>query len=250
MSFDKIIYRLTDKRIPAVTGIGLVGDILERADFQSRFSNIESLGKRSKKQIDTGIILMTYIALLCMGKPDFESVAELQNDAAFYQTALHMKKGFPSAATLRQRMDSIGALQREALLSFNTHLLKSNGIVPTPLKIGMIPVDMDVTPMDNSNTKKEGVSWTNKKYMGYAQMRTQITHNYNIITFQFRYSVFTPLSSKNTRRLLSTLFSNSGHSSLCFFTSKTFTLACIHGFLFIGMTHFKYCSIYSRRAGF
>lgn len=34
MSFDKIIYRLTDKRIPAVTGIGLVGDILERAEFQ------------------------------------------------------------------------------------------------------------------------------------------------------------------------------------------------------------------------
>ena len=51
MSFDKIIYRLTDKRIPAVTGIGLVGDILERAGFQDRFSNIESVGKRSKKQI-------------------------------------------------------------------------------------------------------------------------------------------------------------------------------------------------------
>ena len=29
MSFDRIIYRLTDKRIPAATGIGLVGDILQ-----------------------------------------------------------------------------------------------------------------------------------------------------------------------------------------------------------------------------
>ena len=29
MSFDRIIYRLTDKRIPAATGIGLVGDILD-----------------------------------------------------------------------------------------------------------------------------------------------------------------------------------------------------------------------------
>ena len=89
MSFDKIIYRLTDKRIPAVTGIGLVGDILERAEFQKQFSNMESVGKRSKKQINTGAVMTTFIALLCMGKPDFERVAELQNDAAFYQTALH-----------------------------------------------------------------------------------------------------------------------------------------------------------------
>ena len=37
MSFDKIIYRLTDKRIPAATGIGLVGEILERAGFQRQF---------------------------------------------------------------------------------------------------------------------------------------------------------------------------------------------------------------------
>lgn len=130
--------------------------------------------KRSKKQIDTGAVLTTFIALLCMGKPDFESVAELQNDAAFYQTALHLKRGFLSAATLRQRMDAIGKSQRDALLQFNTHLLKSNGIEPTPLKNGMVPVDMDVTPMDNSNTKKEGVSWTYKKFMGYAPMMAYI----------------------------------------------------------------------------
>ena len=39
MGFDKIIYRLTDKRIPAATGIGLVGEILERAGFQEQFRN-------------------------------------------------------------------------------------------------------------------------------------------------------------------------------------------------------------------
>ena len=186
MSFDKIIYRLTDKRIPAVTGIGLVGDILERAGFQNSFSNIESVGKRSKKQIDTGAVMTTFIALLCMGKPDFESVRELQNDAAFYQTALHLKRGFPSAATLRQRMDTIGKSQREELLSFNTHLLKSNGIEPTPLKNGLIPVDMDVTPMDNSNTKKEGVSWTYKKYMGYAPMMAYIGKEGYLVNTELR----------------------------------------------------------------
>ena len=52
MSFDKIIYRLTDKRIPAATGIGLVGDILDRAGFQGQFRNVRSENKRSRKQID------------------------------------------------------------------------------------------------------------------------------------------------------------------------------------------------------
>ena len=71
-------------------------------------------------------------------------------------------------------MDAIGKSQRYTLLNFNTHLLKSNGIEPTPLKNGMVPIDMDVTPMDNSNTKKEGVSWTYKKFMGYTPMMAYI----------------------------------------------------------------------------
>ena len=150
MSFDRIIYRLTDKRIPAATGIGLVGDILDRAGFQEQFRNVRSEDKRSRKQIDCGAIMTTFIGLLCMGKPDFDAIAEFQNDAAYYQTALHLRKGFPSSATLRQRMDEIGKTQREQLLNFNTHLLKSNHIEPTALKNGMIPLDMDVTPMDNS----------------------------------------------------------------------------------------------------
>ena len=71
MSFDKIIYRLTDKRIPSATGIGLVGDILDHAGFQEQFRNVRSERKRSRKQIDCGAIMTTFIGLLCMGKSDF-----------------------------------------------------------------------------------------------------------------------------------------------------------------------------------
>lgn len=134
MCFDKIIYRLTDKRIPAATGVGMVGDILNRTGFQEQFHNVKSEDKRSRKQIDCGAIMTFFIGLLCMGNPDFEAVSEFQNDAAYYQTALHLKKGFPSAATLRQRMDEIGKTQRDKLLEFNAHLLKSNNVEPTVLK--------------------------------------------------------------------------------------------------------------------
>jgi len=174
MSFDKIIYKLTDQRIPAATGIGLVGDILYNASFQKQFSNIRNAEKRSRKQIDSGTVLTSFIGLLCMGKPDYDAISEFQIDPAYYQTALHLRAGFPSAATLRQRMDEIGNTFRVPLLRFSAHLLKSNNVEPTALKNGMVPVDMDVTPMDNSNTKKEGVSFTYKKFMGYAPMMAYI----------------------------------------------------------------------------
>jgi hypothetical protein len=40
----------------------------------------------------------------------------------------------------------------------------------TGYKNGLIPLDVDVFPQDNSNTKKEGVSRTYKNYDGYAPM--------------------------------------------------------------------------------
>ena len=66
---------------------------------------------------------------------------------------------------------------------FNTDLLRKNRVQPTPLKIGMVPVDMDVTPMDNSKTQKEGIGWTYKKFMGYAPMMAYIgTEGYLVNT--------------------------------------------------------------------
>ena len=186
MAHQKIIYQLTDKRIPAASGIGIVGDILERAGFSEEFRDVKLAEKRSRKQIDAGAVMTTFIALLCMGKPDFEYVSELQNDAAYYQNALHLNKGLPSPATLRQRMDEIGTKLRMSLLAFNTDLLRKNRVQPTPLKIGMVPVDMDVTPMDNSKTQKEGIGWTYKKayigtegYLVNTELRTGSQHCQN-----------------------------------------------------------------------
>lgn len=186
MAQNRIIYKLTDERIPAVSGIGLVGDILSNAGFLERFQNVRLSEKRSRKQIDIGTILITFIALLCMGEPDFECVRELQNDAAFYQYALHLKKGFPSSATLRQRMDETGNKVRKMLLEFNIKLLQSHRIVPGALKMGMIPLDIDVTPMDNSKTKKEGVSWTYKRFEGYAPIMAYLGTEGYLVNTQLR----------------------------------------------------------------
>ena len=44
----------------------------------------------------------------------------------------------------------------------NGEMLLANKIQPTALANGLVPVDIDVTPMDNSKSKKEGVSRTYK----------------------------------------------------------------------------------------
>jgi hypothetical protein len=52
--------------------------------------------------------------------------------------------------------------------------LKRFGEFDTALGTNMVPVDFDVTPMDNSKSLKEGVSNTYKQVMGYAPMMTYI----------------------------------------------------------------------------
>lgn len=71
-------------------------------------------------------------------------------------------------------MDDIGSSMRGKILYENVEMLHSNGIVPGRLPSGYVPVDIDVTPFDNSKTKKEGVSRTYKGYDGYAPIMAYI----------------------------------------------------------------------------
>ena len=68
----------------------------------------------------------------------------------------------------------------------NIELLISNKIQPTALPNGFVPVDIDVTPMDNSKSKKEGVSRTYKGFDGYAPMMAYIGTEGYAINFELR----------------------------------------------------------------
>lgn len=63
---------------------------------------------------------------------------------------------------------------RSTLLWKNANLLVKNHVSPSKIPCGFVPVDMDVTPCDNSKTKKEGVSRTCKGCGGYAPMMAYI----------------------------------------------------------------------------
>lgn len=63
---------------------------------------------------------------------------------------------------------------RSTLLWENANLLVKNHVSPSKIPCSFVPVDMDVTPCDNSKTKKEGVSRTCKGCGGYAPMMAYI----------------------------------------------------------------------------
>lgn len=164
----KIIVELSDERLITPSGLSLVGMLLGKSDFVKRCNRAAVSPKRSQPQIKNGDILLTYIGLLCQGKTEFESVKELLEDAECYKLSLGITRALPSAETLRQRMDDIGDSLRQEILQANISMFQNAGVTPGALPNGFVPVDIDVSPFDNSKTKKEGVSRTYKGMDGYA----------------------------------------------------------------------------------
>ena len=161
-SNKNIKIEFTNERIIPASGLSVVGAILGKSDFTKRLNRMDVTKNRSQHQIKNGDIILTYIGMLCRGKPGFEAVHEMDDDPDFYKLALGITRSIPSEETLRQRMDDIGDTLRQQILQENIRMLTANQIRPTKLSNGFVPVDIDVTPMDNSKTKKEGVSRTYK----------------------------------------------------------------------------------------
>ena len=183
---QNIVVELTDERIIPAGGLAVVGAILGKSDFIKKMNRMDVTQNRSQHQIKNGDILLTYLGMLCMGKPYYEAVHEMDDDKAFYKAALGITRSIPSEETLRQRMDDIGDSLRQKLLKENVTVLLDNGIQPSALPNGLVPVDIDVTPMDNSKSKKEGVSRTYKGFDGYAPIMAYIGTEGYAINFELR----------------------------------------------------------------
>ena len=156
---QNIIVEFTDERIIPAGGLAVVGALLGKSDFAKKLNRMDITKNRSQHQIKNGDIILTYIGMLCMGKPYFEAVHAMNDDKAFYQAALGITRSIPSEETLRQRMDEIGDSLRKTILNENIELLISNKIQPTALSNGFVPVDIDVTTPRDGKTVYVGSDW-------------------------------------------------------------------------------------------
>ena len=163
----KIEYVVSDERLITPSGLSLVGQVLGKSNLIKKANRMRT-EKRSQPQIKNGDILLTMIGLLSIGKSDFETVNEFHTDEEFYKNALGIVYGIPSESSLRNRLDGIGISMNQQILDGNIDLFQSCKFAPSPLENGCVPVDIDVSPFDNSGSHKAGVSRTYKNFDGYA----------------------------------------------------------------------------------
>ncbi len=116
-------------------------------------------------------LIRTYIGLLATGKSDFDAIENVRWDD-WFKSCMGIRQ-MPSTSRLRQRFDedaaSLMPLINDSLAEVVVNLDAPLTALPSRLdKHQRIALDIDVFPMDNSGTKKEGVAYTYKGHDGYA----------------------------------------------------------------------------------
>ena len=175
-----------DERLITPSGLVFVGQILGKSSFVKKINRAPISKDYLQKQIKNGDVLLTYIGMLCQGKPQYEAVREMMDDPDYYKYALGISYAIPSAETLRQRFDMIGDSLRKDIQQANVDMLRKMHIEPTALDNGFVPVDIDVTPFDNSKSNKEGVSRTYKSFDGYAPIMAYIGTEGYLVNLELR----------------------------------------------------------------
>lgn len=176
----KIEVVLSEERLITPSGLCMVGQIFGKSQLAKKAARMKT-DKRSQPQIKNGDILLTEIGLLTLAKTSFDHVNEFHSDPEYYKTALGIAYDIPAESTLRMRLDAIGQTMNFEIMEGNIDMFRACKIEPSPLPCGYVPVDLDVTPFDNSKSHKEGVSRTYKNFDGYAPMMAYIgTEGYGL----------------------------------------------------------------------
>ena len=155
----------TDEVLVSHSGLALVGAMLRQSPLRKRLDEI-SLGAGKRPELPHGDVLLSMIGLLCLGKSDYADIEPFRRET-FFRRAMGLTK-LPSEETLRQRMDQLGTMPIAAIEEESARLVARHAPDLTRCHDDWIALDVDVSPFDNSGTKKEGVAWTYKQLDGYA----------------------------------------------------------------------------------
>lgn len=154
-------------------GISLIGKLFDEVNI---FKDLDHLSgcKTKKGHFSHSGILKAMTGLFCQGRSDYTNINLHKDDAVFLES-LGLDAA-PSEVTLRQRLDEISQVVDREVIANNISLLKkvrSFGEEKDGAQ-AYTPVDLDVTPMENSNCNKENVGRTYKGHDGFAPMMAYI----------------------------------------------------------------------------
>lgn len=153
-------------------GLALFGAILNGSRLAKKLNRIELPKAKQAPHISHHDIIAGYIGLLGLGQSDYEAIEPFRDDETGFKLLLGLDM-VPSCATLRQRLDQLAEMPDAAdllmlLKEESMAILKSRQVVLTPTLRNLVPLDIDVSPFDNSKSRKEEVSRTYKGFDGYA----------------------------------------------------------------------------------
>ena len=176
-------FRLEQSKTEILTphaGLALVGHAINRCTALGK--SLQQIPKRHGiSNID---LVRAFVGQLCLGKSDFEAIENVRQDR-FFKAALGIGQ-MPSSARLRQRFDEDARALIEHIDTAAVGFVEASGASVTPLSTGHVALDMDVFPMDNSGTAKEGVSRTYKGHDGYAPIAGYLGQEGWCITCELR----------------------------------------------------------------
>ena len=150
----------TKETIESKGGLLLAGKIALIAGFKNiRCTTLEKAGE----------IITSLFGLMVEGKTDFESIGERRNSLffkeSFFLSFVYAKETIrlylgKMANDAKEIINQLRESPAKIIKKGSLHCLWIN-------KKAYLPVDIDTTTMDNSKTKKEGVSRTYQGYDGY-----------------------------------------------------------------------------------
>lgn len=161
----------TDDVLVSHSGLALVGTLLQRTALRRRLDALD-VPARHRPTLSHGEVLLSMVGLLCLGKSDYADIEAFRGEA-FFPRALGLSR-LPSEETLRQRLDQIAAAPAggpaavEALHEESADMVRRHAPRLVPCHEALAPLDVDVSPWDNSDSKKEGLGWTYKQFDGFA----------------------------------------------------------------------------------
>jgi len=180
----KFLIERSNEALFSHSGLSLVGSLMKKSGLPPLIDKIDP--RRSAVDVyPSSDIAKSMVGLLCMAKPDFDDIIPFRKDPFFVKALDLSQKKAPSSPTLRQRLDSASEEWDEAVLEANVNLLKREANIKKS-SCGYVLLSFDVSPMDNSDSKKEGVSHTYKNFDGFAPIFAHLGEMGHMINLEFR----------------------------------------------------------------
>jgi hypothetical protein len=169
-----VVFQLeqSQEELTGHAGLALLGAALDQTNLEQRLNQFKLPEAKQDPQISHSDVISSYIGLLSLGQSDYEAIEPFRADEWGFKGTLNLE-AVSSGATLRQRLDQLADMPDTPALLYllkeeSVALLKDRQAILSPTLRNLLPVDIDVSPFDNSKSHKEEVSRTYKGFDGYA----------------------------------------------------------------------------------